>query len=373
MFKRLTVLLAVVLIVSPVFAASGINGKFGVELWGGGTLLNPSAFSTDYNAALKTLLPNTDLGTPGFVGMAPTGGIKLEYLVTPNVGIYLRSDFFFTQDELSIVVPSSGSSYTVPTTGDVIAPDGEVAYNHAAFSIGYFGLGAKYYIGLDQASKFFLSAGADAGMFLNYQSFWETEFFKDAADANGVNHSDRYTSTDFTSPFFGANIDLGAKYFITDNAAVDLNLGYRLASMSITYPSTFLLAGATDASGNPLLSAKSIDLSGVYFGAGLSFYFGGSPAVATRAAARTGAATTGALSKYEQYGDYYFKAKNYKYALSYYNSAIKQAPNAGLYKKVGFTYYYLGDKARAAQYLKYYLRLTPSDTAVANWVKALGR
>jgi hypothetical protein len=336
--------------VSPVFA-SGINGKFGVELWGGGTLTNPSAFGTDYNEFSKLLFPNTEPGTPSFDGLAPIGGISIEYMATPNLAIYLRSDMLFTQDEVS---------YT-DTDGN------EVFYNHAAFSIGYFGLGGKYYIGLDQTNKFFLSLGADIGMFLNYQSFWETDI--PANTVQNPTSSDMYNSVDFTNMFFGANLNVGAKYFLTDNAAIGINLGYRLANMSITYPEKYASA-VNPATGDKLFSTTSIDLSGVYFGAGLSFYFGGSPAGASGAAA---APASGALSKYEQYGDYYFKAKNYKYALSYYSSAVKQAPNTGLYKKIGFTYYYLGDKARAAQYLKYYIRLNPSDTAVANWTKSLGQ
>lgn len=344
MFKRIFAVLVFALLSSALLAEGGMNGKFGIELRGGATLLNPSAFDEDYKYIATTMYPNTDPGASTFIGLAPTGSLLLEYLATPNVGIFFKTDFMFTQDEVS---------YTDLN-------DEEVFYNHAAFSIGYFGLGGKYYI--PASEKFFISLGADAGMFMNYQSFWEINFYHDTP-------LEQYYSVDFNNMFFGANIEAGAKFMVSDMVGLGANVGYRIASMPITYPDEPPF-NATDADGEKIFKATAIDLSGVYFGAGLSFYFGGTEGAASTTAA-TGTkstAVTGASSKYEKWGDYYYKRKNYKGALKYYGGAVKQAPNAGLYKKIGMCYYYMGDKARAAQYLKYYIRQNPSDTQIQNWL-----
>ncbi len=361
MFKRIVAVLVFALLSSALLAEGGMNGKFGIELRGGATLLNPSAFDEDYKNIVLTDtdfgtfngFPNTDPGASGFIGMAPTGSLLLEYLATPNVGIFFRTDFLTTEDDVTFTDLN----------------DEELFYNHAAFNIGYFGLGGRYYI--PASEKFFISIGADAGMFMNYQSFWEVNYLHNEETPSA---EERYAVVDFTNMFFGANIEAGAKFMVSDIVGLGANVGYRIASMPIAYPEGDTLDypfDNVDGSGEKIFKATAIDLSGVYFGAGLSFYFGGTEGAAstTSATGTKSTAVTGASSKYEKWGDYYYKQKNYKGALKYYGGAVKQAPNAGLYKKIGMCYYYMGDKARAAQYLKYYIRQNPSDTQIQNWLK----
>ena len=185
--------------------------------------------------------------------MAPTGSLLLEYLATPNVGIFFRTDFLTTEDDVTFTDLN----------------DEELFYNHAAFNIGYFGLGGRYYI--PASEKFFISIGADAGMFMNYQSFWEVNYLHNEETPSA---EERYAVVDFTNMFFGANIEAGAKFMVSDIVGLGANVGYRIASMPIAYPEGDTLDypfDNVDGSGEKIFKATAIDLSGVYFGAGLSF------------------------------------------------------------------------------------------------------
>jgi len=346
MKRIITVSLLFVLLASSLFAASGIPAKMGIELTGGAIMLNPADFDKDYKKLVDLSFPVTGSGDSLFVGMAPSGSGSFEYLINPNFALLAKGGFMFTEDD---------ASYQ--------NEDGEeLWFNHAAFSIGYFGVGGKYYIGMDEASKFFLSVGADVGMFLPVQAFWE---FGTDADKAPVGATAYYESLDFKDSFFGANIELGAKYFMSESVALGLNVGYRLASMAITYPDE--LPWNIELSGEKVFSASKVDLSGVTFGAGLSFYFGDSGVSAAK-----GKKSAGGVSQYEKYGDYYYKAKKYNYAVKYFNAALKKDPkNAGLYKKIGFCYYYMKQPAYAKRYLQYYLRLNPDDAHIKAWVQRL--
>ncbi len=351
--KRNFVLLAFfVLLASSLPASSGIPAKMGIELTGGAIMLNPADFDKDYKRLVDIAFPITGAGNSLFVGMAPSGSGTFEYLINPNLAILAKGAFMFAEDDASYQNENGE----------------ELWFNHAAFSIGYFGVGGKYYMGMDDAAKFFLSVGADVGMFLPVQAFWEFGTDPDKAPANSTSD---YNSLDFKDSFFGANIELGAKYFMTESFALGLNIGYRIASMPINYPDK--APWNMEVAGEKFFAAQKIDFSGMTFGAGLSYYFGDSAATTAKGKkGKAGKAASGAISQNEKYGDYYFKAKNYSYALKYYNAALKKDPkNAGLYKKIGFCYYYMKQPAYAKRYLQYYLRLNPEDAQVKAWIQRL--
>ena len=343
MRKKIFAVIILLLFASTMFA-TGMNAKFGIELRGGYSMINP--------AVLNTNLENVFLlgfGIPALVGSTDVTGSKLDamalgsgslqYFVTPNVALSLRSDFLYTESH------------------DVIQLSGvDLIDSHVAFNVGYIGVGGRYYIGIDGVKGFFPYIGADLGLLFHYGSFWEI-WVNPAYPA-----TNQYSLIDFKDSSFGGNIEVGAQYMFTDNIGVNVGAGYRLASFPVKVSGTSVGAFA-----NPGFSVTEVNLSGLYLSAGLDFCFGGSATAATgRAAVSKG---TGAGAKYEQYGDYYYKAKNYAYALKYYGGAVKlERGNAGLYKKIGMCYYYTKDMAKAKLYFNYYLKLNPNDAAMKKWL-----
>jgi tetratricopeptide (TPR) repeat protein len=149
-----------------------------------------------------------------------------------------------------------------------------------------------------------------------------------------------------------------------DFLGVSAMAGYRLASCPLVYPDSGIFA-YKDPSGALLFKATEINLSGLYLGAGVTYYLDllGAPQAAK--------STQGSASKYEKTGDYYFAKKNYKYAASYYFYAAKTEHTVYLYKKIALCYFYAGSKDKAAAYMEKYLLENPSDMAAKKWLDNL--
>jgi tetratricopeptide (TPR) repeat protein len=219
---------------------------------------------------------------------------------------------------------------------------------------------------------FFLSG--DGGMYLPINSFYEVGSLQDAsAKMNAVNLPQGSFVNDFTESFFGGHAEAGAQIMLSEGFGLSLYGGYRIATMPITFKDngTVTLKDANNVvrlTKTGVFNATSLDMSGPYFGASMVVYLGAEKAASAGAAAKPAA---GGTNKYEQYGNYYFKQKNYKYALQYFNAAYKLTPTAAILKKIGFCYYYMKDKVKALQTLEKYLSENPNDTQIINWIKSL--
>lgn len=353
MLKRLFVVIISLLFASASFA-EGVNAKFGIELRGGYSMINPSVLNTNLENVFLLGFPaelassSADV-TGSKLDAMSLGSGSLQFFINPNFALSLKTDFLYTENS------------------DIIAVnDVEIIDSHVALNVGYIGIGGRYYIGIEGAKGFTPYIGADAGMFLHYGSFWETWVEPNAPDGvnNYFNVTDynQYSLIDFTETFFGANIELGMQYMFNDTVGISAGAGYRIASFPVKVsgtadPGIFQNAG---------FDITEVNLSGLYLSAGMNFNFGGD---ASKASGGTAAKGTGAGAKYEAYGDYYFKAKNYKGALKYYGGAVKlDKGNSGLYKKIGLCYYYMKDMAKAKQYLGYYLKMNPNDTQIKKWL-----
>jgi tetratricopeptide (TPR) repeat protein len=78
-------------------------------------------------------------------------------------------------------------------------------------------------------------------------------------------------------------------------------------------------------------------------------------------------------AQYVGWGNQMLAAKKYEDAVKYFGAALRADPkNAAAYKGTGYAYVYLGDKAKALQYLKYAVQLNPSDTQLSQYVGTLG-
>jgi tetratricopeptide (TPR) repeat protein len=355
MHKKLSALLMFLLMISFSFAAV-LNAEVMIELRGGMAMISPTilnanltnAFSYAYGAdssAGLAIMDNSSLVSGSTLSQMSLMSGNIQFFLNPSAALYLRTDFLYTEST------------------DTVQVDGVDAFtSHIGLNVGYLGVGGRYYIGRKGGQGFFPYIGADLGMFFQYDSFWEIYGNTDAGSPAlpYLNASNYYSDIDFKDSFFGGNIEAGAVYMFNDTVGIGAGLGYRIAGPVAVSPGAGTQAGVFATA--PFSNFTKLDLSGIYLSAGLNFAFGGK---ATTAAS----SGSGAGAKYEQYGDYYQKQKNYAYALKYYAGAVKLDPkNAGLYKKIGLTYYYLKDMAHAKQYLAYYLKLNPDDAQIKKWL-----
>jgi hypothetical protein len=380
--KRAIFLFSIILI--SVFSVTAF-AKVGLELRGGLALINPE----EYNNGLLYANPLfNDHGFSNAFFRLYNGNNPAWTNLTLDTAAadFMGSSISQMLNGSALVSVFLGDSFAIKLRGegiycdydDIITIDGvDALYSHTILVTAYFGAGLAYYFNLSPNLAFFLSA--DGGMFMNMDSFYEVGSFADAGTVlAGLDLPQGAYSVDFNESFFGGHGEAGVQLLLSESVGVSLFGGYRYGVMPVTFPN----AGAVtlvDSAGNStftkagVFTATAIDISGVYFGGGLVFYFGADQLAASGAPA-TAAASTGAApakSKYEQYGDIFFKKKDYKSALAYYNGAYKLAPNAGLMKKMGFCYYYMKNNAKALEYLQKYLQANPNDEAIKKWVAPL--
>jgi hypothetical protein len=376
MGKKLYIYLFSILLLL-VFSLSAM-AKIGIELRGGLALINPdeynagvhytsdafnnhgfiNAFNRIYsgNGPLFNDLPQGVTGTS--LSQMFDGGANLNIFLGDSFAIKLRGDALYNEYD------------------DIVTIDGiDCLYSHTILMLAYAGAGVSYYFNLSPNLSFFLSA--DGGMFLNLNSFYEVGSFSDASDKlNLLNIPQGAYSVDFKDSFFGGHGEAGVQVLLSEGFGISLFGGYRYGVMPIAFPNNGDVAlvnstGPTQLTKTAVFNATTIDISGIYFGAGINLYFGADKLPASGGSGAAAAAAAGGTTKYEQYGNYYFKQKNYKYALSYYNGAYKLSPNPKLLKQMGYCYYYMKDMNKALEYLQKYLATNPDDPAIINWVKTL--
>ena len=74
----------------------------------------------------------------------------------------------------------------------------------------------------------------------------------------------------------------------------------------------------------------------------------------------------------DQWGNQMLQQKKYDEAAKYFTGAIKaNGQDATAYKGLGYAFAYQGDKAKALPYLKYSLKLNPSDSTLQTYVSQL--
>ncbi|MES2200833.1 MAG: hypothetical protein V4498_01125 [candidate division FCPU426 bacterium] len=78
-------------------------------------------------------------------------------------------------------------------------------------------------------------------------------------------------------------------------------------------------------------------------------------------------------TQYVGWGSQMLAKKNYADAKKYFNAAVKaDGKNAAAYKGLGFSMIGLGDKPAAMPYLKYSVRLNPTDQQLRSYLTAQG-
>jgi len=354
MIKKLLIFTLLFLSLFSFLNSASLNAKFGIGLKGAYSIVNPADFNDDFSNVIYYGFKNT-ASDPSKLKTAigskieamGQGSLDIKYFIIDNLAILLRSDYLITEYD------------------DVLTVDNKnVLESYIKLNILYLGLGARYYLGFE-GIKLYPYLSLDGGVLMNLNSYWEV-----TAKTNSlftVTDATKYQAVDFTEMGFGGNAELGLEFLFTDTIGVGAGAGYRYANIPFTYPATGIFKNK-DSKGNPIFNATSLDLSGIYFGGGIALYFGGKEPEKAKPAQQI---QTGTPQQYEKYGDYYFAKKNYTYALRYYVAAEKQSPSANLYKKIGFTYYYLNNKPKAIEYIDKYLQQNPGDTQTKNWVDKL--
>jgi outer membrane protein W len=357
MRKGFLLISLIFVMISSSYAAA--PSGFGVEIKGGSVMLSPATLNTNLKNSLNDvfLFPDpikTTISDEAATvdGMYADFELGIKYFVSPNFALLLRSDY--TQAEATTTLQIDGA---------------DSFESHFNMETMYLGVGGRYYFTTN--SGFAPYVGADIGMFLNINSFYQIwsdrtqPLVNSYLNAATGGNSDVMTLLesqviDLKDGIFGAHIEAGTEYMFNNNVGLGVGIGYRIAGAKP-------VGDFIDVKGNSGVAALSdINYGGLYLNAGLTFYFGGKPAPAGHAAAAKG---TGAGAKYEAAGDTYFKAKNFAMALKYYGGAVKlDKGNAGLYKKIGLCYYYMKDMVKAKQYLGYYLKLNPNDIQIKKWL-----
>lgn len=353
MFKKLSLLMVIFIFI----LSFNLNAKIGIELRAGTELFSPTEFNTDFtnvfiNSPSYSALPDDKAKLDDINGMLLDGDLLIKYFLNDSISINLKTSFLANETDNIITID-----------------DIDCLYSHAAFIVGYFGLGASY--NYEITKNFIIGLSVSGGLFANFSSFWEIGAFDDPGAISkltslGIPLSQ--STFDITDIFFGGDIEINLQYLFVENAGISLFGGYRIANYALTYPVTGVFA--EEIAGEKIMKAQSIDFSGPYFGAGFVFYIG---AESKPAAAAVSAAKTGEISKYEKYGDYYYKQGKYDYAAKYYSAALKTSSNPGLYKKLGLCSYYLKDKAKTIEYMKKYIELNPDDAQIKTWMEKLSK
>jgi tetratricopeptide (TPR) repeat protein len=142
-------------------------------------------------------------------------------------------------------------------------------------------------------------------------------------------------------------------------------------------------------------SAKLKPASNTYYYIGLAYYGKGdqanalsnfqmalklnpSNAAAKQMVSRLGggaAAGGGAGGQAQQYlvkGHQYLKARQYDYAIKYYQASVNIQPTYQAYQFMGTAYYYKGDKENAKSAYQRSLQLNPNNPGVSNMLAKLG-
>lgn len=234
--------------------------------------------------------------------------------------------------------------------------DIDVVESEVIFNILYAGAGARQRIPV-LFPGFSLFIAADAGACFTMNSSWN---IKADPSVYIVNPAYALQEADFSGKvFLGVDMEAGIEWQFMDALGLSAFMGYRMAKFSITFPKTGLFA-------DPHYDQPvEVDISGLYFGGGVKFYFNAQkyPIPLTVAAE----AVTDWTEKVKT-GDVFYTMKDYTNAVINYSAALKAGSPFDVYKKIAYSYFRMGDKKKAAYYTGIYLRHFPDDEPVRAWL-----
>ncbi|MCX8093216.1 MAG: hypothetical protein N3E50_03515 [Candidatus Goldbacteria bacterium] len=221
----------------------------------------------------------------------------------------------------------------------------------ARFVTGYAGLGAKYFLdaGMERLHPYLFY---NLGFFKHLNSFWEV-----SADTSYyfVNPGYEYQKINFNDSFLGMNFEAGFDLRLFDSIGMVVFAGYKYGVFKLIFPDDGLFADAH-------YQDTDVDISGMYFGGGVKFYFDEFKIIKTDN-------LKGGWDYYNMLGDNMMKNKNYKGAIDNYKIAIKLSGPEDIYKKISFCFYKLNDIKNAVYYAEKYLEFFPQDVNMKKWVE----
>lgn len=236
--------------------------------------------------------------------------------------------------------------------------DKDVITSNISLNILYAGIGARHV-----PAEFFGTLrpyiGADAGIFYAAVGSWEV-----TADGGAYFVADGYENqkTDFSgAAFFGANFEAGFEWRIFEKYGITAYGGYRAAAFKFDFSQEGLFGDAHYK--NP----AEADLSGFYFGGGISYAFNTEEELPLP----DDMAETALWKKHESEGDSLFAKKEYMKAASSYTEALKAGGDFSLYKKLSACFFRLNDIARTKKWADMYIKYHPEDAAFAAWAEKL--
>jgi hypothetical protein len=336
--------IAVLFVLSAGQVCASIEAPFDLELRG----LYLNAPFTGFNEYYNSLFSYTfTINAPGS-NLKEFGAIEAlaGYMPVTDTVVYLRLGYNMTQN--------TDTLFDTYHKTDVVT-------SLAAFNIFYAGGGIKqrFPVFLPELA---LYLAADAGACINIKSYWNVT--ADTA-VYFVNPDFGIQEADFSGDaFFGGNLEAGIEWKILDFAGISALAGYRLAKFNLNFGKSGLFA-------DPHYDqAVEVDISGLYFGGGLNFYFSDNKNLQA-AKPSVDLTVEPEVITDEKAGDDLYVKKDYSAAILSYAAALKAGGPFSIYKKLAYSYFRLGDNKKAAYYGGVYLKYFPEDTAVKNWLEKL--
>lgn len=269
--------------------------------------------------------------------------------------------------------------------GMLIASDTESLIKHSVsknaiefnnnMAIDYVGFGArKYFAYMWEAGKpnGFVGLNIELGTSVAH-SFLSTEYDISGNEIGTI-------SCDPNGVFFGGSFEVGGDYWFTEYIGMVLKGGYRYlkGNAAGTYSGT-----GTYADMHTDTFDETLDYSGPYALLGVAFSFETAGAQTVNVVKEDNVKSPGGVPQLPggqsrklsfvelvKYGNNAYKSKNYTTAITHFEEAVKAAPSADIYRKLGMSYYYMKNKEKAVLAFEQYLNLNPSDTAMQKWLES---
>lgn len=367
MKKLLLVSACVIIFTINLFSAPLIPiNKPAAELYGGGAYMFMTKYNEDVadagavfaDASYTPDLYETNLGIDvSIVSLGIMENIGQIGMIAP----YLKAEFILAGDADSAVYYPGGKTY---------------AQYEIDLSTAYVGLGArKYFADSWKAGEVLPFAGLDLGLGFSYSAKYSVTYYDTAGAETG------YSNIPLGGIYFGACLEGGANYWFNEGIGITGLVGFRYMNARLSGTATGTGDGAA-IDGEDV--TKDVDYTGPYAALGVAFSF--MPYVKSPGSAATAgasddplagmdmnlpgeAATGGSFEELYAEGSEAYSAKDYPAAAGYLEKAVALKEDAEAYKKLGYSNYYLKNKAKAKEAFARYLELKPSDTKMKAWLE----
>lgn len=263
----------------------------------------------------------------------------------------------------------------INTKNKELWPDGkDLMVTEEDWSADYIGLGLRrYFVDKIEGGKWSPFVGVDLGVGYTIGNFQDVKVYYSSGSQWDTGYAD------MSGVFFGCRAEVGFDYWFNDFIGLYLKTGGRY--MKGELKGTFKSAGIVLPKEDNV--KQEVDYSGFVISTGLSFQFdwgNENKKIVENSREMSSVVSSDSMpelpqenNEYQEYtkkGNIEFERKRYKIALTYYEQAAAIAETAEVYKKIGNSNYYLGNKKEAKKAFEKSLELNPEDVKLKEWLKS---